>query len=242
MFIYLFSYQSLHAGSTSVRTQHSLRYPISSQHAAGIDIFSPRLDLSSNSSHTKRRIWQEAITTLLLTDEHCRIPKEQRMVFKQARQNEYPPYLLNFKGSPGERHVENLKVRAILPRHGPTRKQTDTITQILREVGGVAYTKAARLISGPDYEWFRYLEETILEHFIGPDCYWKPHAATPRRCTKFFGNAWWIPFPPTLVSTPILGDIACLHVLFAPGSRVRRRTRSGAQRGEGSGSLRSREL
>ena len=74
------------------------------------------------------------------------------------------------------------------------------VTQILREVGGLAYTKAVRLISGPDYEWFRYLEETILEHFIGPDCYWKPHGSTPRRCTKFFGNAWWIPFPPTLVS------------------------------------------
>ncbi|PIL31892.1 hypothetical protein GSI_06596 [Ganoderma sinense ZZ0214-1] len=144
-----------------------------------IDIFSPRLDLSPNSPHTKRRIWQEAITTLLLTDEHSHIPEEQKMEFKQARQNEYPPYLLNFKGSPGERHVENLK--------------------ILREVGGVAYTKAARLVSGPDYEWFQYLEETILEYFIGPDCYWKPHGATPRRCTKFFGNAWWIPFPPTLV-------------------------------------------
>ncbi|KAI1797949.1 hypothetical protein LXA43DRAFT_982749 [Ganoderma leucocontextum] len=144
-----------------------------------IDIFSPRLDLSPNSPHTKRRIWQEAVTTLLLTDEHCHIPKEQKMEFKQARQNEYPPYLLGFKGSPGERHVENLK--------------------ILRKVGGMAYTKAARLISGPDYEWFRYLEETVFEHFIGPDCYWKPHGATPRRCTKFFGNAWWIPFPPTLV-------------------------------------------
>ncbi|TBU35329.1 hypothetical protein BD311DRAFT_745975 [Dichomitus squalens] len=144
-----------------------------------IDIFSPRLDVSPNSPHAKRRIWQEAITTLLLTDEHCRIPKEQKMQFKQALSGEYPPYLLNFKGSPGERHVENLK--------------------ILREVGGLAYTKAVRLISGPDYEWFRYLEETILEHFIGPDCYWKPKGTLPRGCTRFFGNAWWIPFPPTLV-------------------------------------------
>ena len=74
------------------------------------------------------------------------------------------------------------------------------LVQILREVGGLAYTKAVRLVSGPDYEWFRYLEETILEHFIGPDCYWKPHGTLPRGCTRFFGNAWWIPFPPTLVS------------------------------------------
>lgn len=95
----------------------SLHYAIPSHDVTGIDIFSPRLDLSSNSPHTKRRIWQEAITTLLLTDEHCRIPKEQKMEFKQARQNEYPPYLLNFKGSVGERHVENLKVRGNSTMH-----------------------------------------------------------------------------------------------------------------------------
>ncbi len=35
------------------------------------------------------------------------------MEFKQARHNEYPPYLLGFEGTPGERHVENLKVRIV---------------------------------------------------------------------------------------------------------------------------------
>ena len=70
-----------------------------------------RVDLSSNSPHAKRRIWQEAVTTLLLTDEHCHIPEGQKMEYKQAANGEYPPYLLNFKGSPAERHVENLKVR-----------------------------------------------------------------------------------------------------------------------------------
>ncbi|KAI0375073.1 hypothetical protein BV20DRAFT_960129 [Pilatotrama ljubarskyi] len=144
-----------------------------------IDIFSPRLDLSPTSPHTKRRIWQEAISTLLLTDEATRIPEKQRMEFKQARDGEYPPYLLHFMGSPGERHVENLK--------------------ILREVGSVAYTKAVALASGPDYEWFKHLEETIQRYFVGPDSYWKPRGVKPRNCTKFFGNAWWVPFPPTLV-------------------------------------------
>ncbi|KAH9898326.1 hypothetical protein C8Q73DRAFT_395301 [Cubamyces lactineus] len=144
-----------------------------------IDIFSPRLDISSTSVHAKRRIWQEAISTLLLTDKECQIPAKQKMEYKQARDGEYPPYLLNFAGSPGERHVENLK--------------------ILREVGSGAYTKAASLVSGPDYEWFRYLEQTIQQHFIGPDSYWKPPGIKPRNCTRFFGNAWWIPFPPTLV-------------------------------------------
>ena len=33
------------------------------------------------------------------------------MVFAQARDSEFPPYLLDFRGTPGERHVENLKVR-----------------------------------------------------------------------------------------------------------------------------------
>ena len=33
------------------------------------------------------------------------------MVFAQGRDSEFPPYLLDFCGTPGERHVENLKVR-----------------------------------------------------------------------------------------------------------------------------------
>lgn len=32
------------------------------------------------------------------------------MHYAQARDSEHPPYLLNFAGTPGERHVENLKV------------------------------------------------------------------------------------------------------------------------------------
>ena len=32
------------------------------------------------------------------------------MHYAQARDTEFPPYLLNFTGTPGERHVENLKV------------------------------------------------------------------------------------------------------------------------------------
>ena len=47
---------------------------------------------------------------LFLTSPECGIPKTQPMDFAQARDAEYPPYLLNFAGTPGERHVENLKV------------------------------------------------------------------------------------------------------------------------------------
>lgn len=92
----------------------------------GVDIFSPRyvsisekkprlmvsrrLDTSATSIHTKRRIWQESISALLLISPDCKIPKKQSMSFAQARDSEFPPYLLDFLGTPGERHVENLKV------------------------------------------------------------------------------------------------------------------------------------
>lgn len=69
-----------------------------------------RLNTSPSSLHTTRRIWQEAITTLLLTTPSCAIPEDQAMCFAQAKGSEFPPYLLNFQGSPSERHVENLKV------------------------------------------------------------------------------------------------------------------------------------
>jgi len=32
------------------------------------------------------------------------------MRYIQARNSEFPPYLVKFQGSPGERHVENIKV------------------------------------------------------------------------------------------------------------------------------------
>ncbi|KAF9568432.1 hypothetical protein CPC08DRAFT_702456 [Agrocybe pediades] len=145
-----------------------------------IDIFSPRLDVSSTSIHTKRRIWQEAISALLLTNSDCKIPKRQSMTFAQARDSEFPPYLLDFLGTPGERHVENLK--------------------ILREVGSMTYTKAVALTTGPDFAWYRHLEDVIQKNYIGPDSYWKSgDEKTNIQCTSHFGNAWWIPFPPTLV-------------------------------------------
>ncbi|KAF8078665.1 hypothetical protein FPV67DRAFT_1465988 [Lyophyllum atratum] len=138
------------------------------------------LDVSSSSPHTRRRIWQESITTLFLTNSECAIPKEQTMAYAQARDSEFPPYLLDFCGTPGERHVENLK--------------------ILREVGSTTYNKAVALVSGPDHAWYRRLEEEIQKSFVGPDCYWKnPACPSIPGCTKYFGNAWWIPFPPTLV-------------------------------------------
>ena len=48
--------------------------------------------------------------TLFLTNKDTEIPKGQEMQFKEARDGEFPPYLTEFKGTPGERMVENLKV------------------------------------------------------------------------------------------------------------------------------------
>lgn len=79
-------------------------------------IYASSLDVSPSSVHTKRRIWQESITTLILTDSECHIPAKQSMSFAQARDSEYPPFLLDFAGTPGERHVENLKVSCLLTK------------------------------------------------------------------------------------------------------------------------------
>ncbi|KIP11367.1 hypothetical protein PHLGIDRAFT_99506 [Phlebiopsis gigantea 11061_1 CR5-6] len=145
-----------------------------------IDIFSPRVDLNPTSLHTKRRVWQETLTALFLTSPECGIPKSQSMNFAEARDSEYPPYLLNFAGSPGERHVENLK--------------------ILREVGTACYTQGVVMTSGTGSAHLCHLLDTIQRHYVGPDCYWKNQIEqTSPHCRRFFGNAWLIPFPPTVV-------------------------------------------
>lgn len=127
------------------------------------------------------------------------------MEFAQARDSEYPPYLLGFTGSPAERHVENIKVRLMRRKVWQLRR-----SQILREIGSLSYHKAVALITGPDYEWFKYLEGEIQQHFVGPDCYWMGHNI-PDGVTSPFGNAWWIPFPPTLVIRYDDGPLAVLQ-------------------------------
>lgn len=45
------------------------------------------------------------------------------------------------------------------------------------------------------------LQEEIEGEFVGPDCYWNdPDNVKTSQCISHFGTAWWIPFPPTLVS------------------------------------------
>jgi hypothetical protein len=120
------------------------------------------------------------VSTILLTDPDCRIPSNQPMTFAQARDSEHSPYLLNFTGTPGERHAENMK--------------------ILREIGDLSYKQGVALLNGPDYAWYQHLEEEIQNSFVGPDSYWRSPSTENPVCKSYFGNAWWIPFPPTIVS------------------------------------------
>jgi len=71
--------------------------------------------------------------------------------------------------------------------------------QILQELGFLEYTKGVALISGPDCEWYKLLEAEIQAYYTGPDSFWNPDGKAEDGCGRFFGNAWWVPFPPTLV-------------------------------------------
>lgn len=64
-----------------------------------------------------------------------------------------------------------------------------------------SYTQGVVMLSGTGSARFRELLETIQRHFTGPDCYWEdPSQRSVPRCRAHFGNAWYIPFPPTVVS------------------------------------------
>jgi hypothetical protein len=157
-----------------------------------------RLDISSSSPHTRRRIWQEAITALFLTSPDCKIPDEQPMHYIQARNSEFPPYLVSFQGSPGERHVENIKVSGSYL--AARQLLTPLYSKILREVGTDAYNKAIAISHRPLLPRLLRLTDQIQRNFVGPDCYWRSltEHLSPGS-TRCFGNAWWLPFPPTLV-------------------------------------------
>jgi hypothetical protein len=88
------------------------------------------------------------------------------------------------------------------------------MSQILREEGLKKYARAIAMISGPEAKLFRFLKHKIQAHHIGPDSYWRPFdkAADSKSHRNFYGNAWWIPFPPTLVCIVISKCYSCLSV------------------------------
>nr|CAG8491263.1 8510_t:CDS:2 [Entrophospora candida] len=134
-----------------------------------LNIYSPKLDFSK---HIKRRIWQETWTTLLLTDEQFKMPEGKPVGFSESPYR--PPYLLNFGGTVGERHAENLK--------------------IIRQIGMKKYVESmaplpASLIT---------MRSKIFNRFVGPDMYYSPEYMTTKNKTCF-GKAYVVPFPFSVV-------------------------------------------
>ncbi|ORY68070.1 hypothetical protein BCR35DRAFT_326470 [Leucosporidium creatinivorum] len=136
-----------------------------------IDLFSPHLDLPK---HLSRRIWHETFSTILLAGPEYKMPAEERLQFSVDPY--LPPYLLGFRGTAGERHVENLK--------------------ILREIGLDAYAAAMQARDLDPESNLHRLRRTLQHHFTGPDVYWRPHhQSAPSTVSSFFGRLDIIPFP-----------------------------------------------
>ena len=76
-------------------------------------------------------------------------------------------------------------------------------------MGGLEYAKGVALLKGRRSERMEYVQRKIQYHFVGPDSYWR----TPSVSGTCFGNAWWIPFPPTLVIRYDSGELAVLNEL-----------------------------
>ncbi|CAO1630349.1 unnamed protein product [Parajaminaea phylloscopi] len=140
-----------------------------------IDIFSPRLRLER---HVQRRVWQETLSILLLASPGCRMPVDAMVAFSGNRS--WPPYLLGFCGTPAERHVENLK--------------------LLMWLGKDEYRRQVDLLRSEEGEAMRRVVHEIQRKYSGPDAYFRPVSPPyPAGVTSFFGKAFVVPFPPTLV-------------------------------------------
>ncbi|KAF9080571.1 hypothetical protein BGX23_001953 [Mortierella sp. AD031] len=134
-----------------------------------LEIYNPRLNYFK---HIKRRIWQETWTTTLLVDDSFKMPVDMVVAYSQSPHR--PPYLLNFKGTVAERHVENLR--------------------IVRQIGLRSYSQACQFLT-PAMVRKRTL---ILKEFVGPDMYYAPEFMTSNIKT-YFGKAYVVPFPFSVV-------------------------------------------
>ena len=156
------------------------------------------------------------------------MPAEQKVVYSEPQEQKWPPYLVNFRGSVAERHVENLKVSlSFTSNESPMRSLTRlrVCAQILREVGTDEYNAGLARLEGPDRERYARVTAQILLHATGPDSYFRPATPPfPAGVTSFFGHAWLVPFPLTLVSPFALTTFA--HLTFTdhqgPPSRFSR--------------------
>ncbi|KAG0376990.1 hypothetical protein BGX24_006884 [Mortierella sp. AD032] len=134
-----------------------------------LEIYNPRLNYFK---HIKRRIWQETWTATLLVEDSFKMPSDTVVAYSQSPHR--PPYLLNFKGTVAERHVENLR--------------------IVRQIGLRSYSQACQFLT-PAMVRKRAL---ILKGFVGPDMYYAPEFMTSNIKT-YFGKAYVVPFPFSVV-------------------------------------------
>lgn len=142
-----------------------------------IDIFSPMLDITK---HIKRRVWEETLSILILCGPEYHMPLEQVIAFSVSDEEKWPPYLIDFQGSVAERHIENLK--------------------IVKQIGIEAYRTEVDISRSEEGMYRQQLIRTIQRDFAGPDAYWRPtEPPFPSGVMSFFGKAFVVPFPPTLV-------------------------------------------
>jgi len=130
-------------------------------------VFSPELNFARE---RKLRIWHPFFEGLFLKDEPFAPPKEQ--VWSYSNTEGTAPYLLGFKGTPGERFIE--------------------LKEIMGDIGFAAYEKA--LLPVPDEVYRdRLYAQNSLE---GVDVYWDGIPADGHLdSVTCFGKCFIIPFP-----------------------------------------------
>ena len=97
-----------------------------------------------------------------------------------SNEDKWPPYLIDFQGSVAERHIENLK--------------------IVKQIGIEAYRSEVDMCRSQEGIYRQKLIRTIQRDFAGPDAYWRPREPPfPSGVMSFFGKAFLVPFPPTLL-------------------------------------------
>lgn len=192
-----------------------------------IDIFSPHIDIEPwTSVHVKRRVWEETLSAVIMTSETMGMPPGKEVLYSESREGRWPPFLVNFgmtgASSPHqsgcEKQADVLSSRQLLS--GMRRistfvsscplissRSTDFYArlQILRRLGSPSYYQALDLSKQKRWDALR---NAVFP--LGPDSYFRPRPPLPAGVTTFFGNAWLVPFPLTLVirydqcSTPLV--------------------------------------
>ncbi|KAJ1970566.1 hypothetical protein H4R35_005789 [Dimargaris xerosporica] len=132
------------------------------------------MDVVNGLELLRERLWQETWTALLLTCHEFRVPAGEQIAFSESLQR--PPYLVQFKGSVAERHLENIR--------------------ILQHIGAANYY---RRVTEPPSPRMLELSRTITSYLVGPDMYYRPPEEQYPTVVTYFGKAYAIPFPFSLV-------------------------------------------